>query len=227
MFKFVDRKQKFPLVIVPGWAFDYRVFDTLDLPYNYIFFRGESLDDFEDKLKEILAKNNISRISLLGWSQGAFAACDFACENPDTVEEVILIGTRKKYDKKALTDIKEYLKKNKKAYLYKFYRQCFSEDEEKSYRWFRESLLKNYLKQFSLPKLIRTLEQLGQAKIEPTRLKKLNRLTIVHGRNDLIAPVDEASNLADTLPQCRLIVFDKAGHLPFLRKDFRKRLYEC
>jgi len=226
MFKFSDGKYKDHLVVIGGWAFDYRIFDRMELPYNYIFFCGESTVDFEAELKKTLDKHNVNEISLLGWSQGAFTACDFAGKNPDLIKEIILAGARQQYEEEGLREIRKYLITNKRAYLYRFYRQCFSEIEEDSYQWFRDSLLKSYLKEMSLAQLISSLEQLGQAKIEPEALKKLRRIKIVHGSSDSIAPAAEAAQIAHSLPGSQLITFEKAGHLPFLRKDFKKRLYE-
>ena len=64
MFKFVDREKKDHLVIIPGWAFDYRIFASLDLPYNYFFFCDESMAGFEGELRKLLAENNIEKIVL-------------------------------------------------------------------------------------------------------------------------------------------------------------------
>ena len=84
MFKFVDRQKERFLVIMGGWAFDYRIFTGLDLPFNYIFSDGG-----QNGLKKNLKEKGIDKISLLGWSKGAFAACDFASDNADTIEEMI------------------------------------------------------------------------------------------------------------------------------------------
>ena len=70
------------------------------------------------------------------------------------------------------------------------------------------------------------LDCIGRAVIKQAALKNLKNIIIVHGRGDLIAPVEQAVELAGNLPQGRLIVFENAGHLPFLQKDFKKRLYE-
>ena len=226
MFKFVDRKKDDHLVLIPGWAFDYRIFAALDLPYNYFFFCDGSMTGFEGELKNILAKNNGQKISLLGWSQGAFAACDFACKNPDTIEEIILFSLRKRYEKEGLENIKEYLIRNRTAYLYKFYRECFCEDEKGLYCWFMNMFLKDYLDKMSLDGLIRDLDWLGHAEIHTHALKKLKRITVVHGRADIIAPIGQAADIANSLPQSRFITFEQTGHLPFLREDFKKRLYE-
>ncbi len=226
MFKFVDRKEKGHLVLIAGWAFDYRIFGTLDLPYNYFFFAGTSIANFEDELKKLLAENNIDKVSIFGWSQGAFAACDFAAGNPDTIEEIILAGVRKKYEKEGLADVRDALIKNTKPYLYKFYSRCFSENEKDAYRWFKNTFLKDYLEKMSSDQLIEGLERLEQTKIRPDSLKKLKHIKIVHGCDDSIAPIDDAVDIANRLPQSRFIAFEKTGHLPFLRKDFKRRLYE-
>jgi len=39
--RIVRGQEKRYMVLIGGWAFDYRVFNMLDLPYNYIFFDGE------------------------------------------------------------------------------------------------------------------------------------------------------------------------------------------
>lgn len=227
MFEIVDRKQQSWLMIFGGWAFDRRIFDTLDLPYNYIFFCGCSTADLRGWLKAIPAGYNIDKISLLGWSRGAQTACDFAAENPVTVEEIILVGARKKYEQEQVEKIKQYLKKNRAAFLYKFYRDCFCAQEKNVYRWFKDRLLKDYLDEMPLEELIDGLDRLGAIKMDLESLKKIKLIKIVHGFDDSIAPVNEAVELAASLPTAKFIGFENTGHLPFLRKDFKRRLYDC
>jgi pimeloyl-ACP methyl ester carboxylesterase len=226
MFKFVDRSQTDYLVLIPGWAFDYKIFATLDLPYNYFHFCDQYLANFEDKLKELLAHNNIKRISLFGWSQGAFAACNFASKNPSSVEELILVSARKKYEPKNLQNIKKYISKNKAAYLYSFYRECFCKNEKDHFCWLKNTLLKDYLGTISSSHLVANLDYLSQLQIQPELIKKLERVKLVHGTEDKIAPINEAADIANALPQAQFICFEHTGHLPFLQKDFSKRLYE-
>lgn len=226
MFRFVDRNEKKHLVLIPGWAFDYRIFATVDLPYNYLFFDDKSILNFDYELKKSLLENGIEKISLLGWSQGAFAACNFACRNQDIIEELILIGMRKKYEKKTLEKIKGYLLRNSKAYLRKFYKECFCEDEKKHYDWFKAAFLKDYLEIMCSERLIGDLEQLWQVQMQPKLLKKIELIKIVHGQKDMIAPVSQAADIANSLPHARFIAFEKTGHLPFLHEDFRRRLCE-
>jgi len=224
MFRFVDRKKKEHLAFIPGWGFDGRVFANLDLPYNYYFFDDADITKFEDELKKILPENNIERISIFGWSQGAFEACNFASKNPGIVEEIILVSVRKRYEKENLNYIKKHILKNRTAFMCKFYRQCFCAEDQ--YSWFKIALLKDYLDKMSTEMLVEGLDWLGQVEIRPELLKGLKCIKIIHGKEDKVAPVEEAVWIANSLPQAELITFEEAGHLPFLQPGFEKRLYE-
>jgi pimeloyl-ACP methyl ester carboxylesterase len=223
MFEFVNRGYEKRLFIIGGWAFDRRVFAQLNLPYDYFFFDGAAAESI-GSLEELLEKNKTKKISLLGWSAGAFAVCQFAGRWAQVVDEIILIGLRERYDRQGLEKIKELLQQNRRAYLQGFYRQCFSKAQLQ--RWFRKTLLNDYLEKMTTKKLISDLDWLGSVKIETDNLKKIKSVTIVHGAADKIAPPCQAKQIAESLPGARLVVFEKTGHLPFLHEDFEKRLYE-
>jgi pimeloyl-ACP methyl ester carboxylesterase len=226
MFKFADRNKKQYLVLVAGWAFDCRIFNGLDLPYNYCFFEGDSIASFEDQMKKLLQEKAIEKISIFGFSQGAFAASLFAATNPDKVSELILVGLRKKYDEKDLENIKNYLAKNPSAFLYSFYKDCFCQEEKEAYLLFKRTLLKDYLAHPSTAQLTEALNWLSRVEITQQSLEKIKKIKIVHGTEDAIAPILEAADIARSLPQARFIAFEETGHLPFLRNDFKRRLYD-
>jgi pimeloyl-ACP methyl ester carboxylesterase len=226
MFKFAERNEKQYLVLVAGWAFDCRIFNGLDLPYNYCFFEGDSIVSFEGHLKKLMQEKNLEKISIFGFSQGAFAASLFAAANPHKVCELILVGLRKKYDKKTLESIKNYLVKNPSTFLYSFYKDCFCRQERKTYLLFKKTLLKDYLAHLSPGRLAKALDWLSRVEITPQSLEKIKKIKIVHGTEDAIAPVSEAADIARSLPQAKFIAFEETGHLPFLRDDFKRRLYD-
>lgn len=225
MFEFIDRNEKESIVLIPGWAFDYRIFKSLDLKYNYFLYGGKSITGFEAELKEILTRNNIDKISLFGWSQGAFTACDFACRNSGIVDELILISVKRKYERESLEKIKKYLRKNKAAYLYKFYAECFHKEENSYQSWFKRNLLKDYLREMEAEDLIEGLEVLSQDEIKPEFLSDIKKIKIIHGRNDNITPISGALDIKKGLPWAELIVLENTGHIPFLRKNFGEHLY--
>lgn len=225
MLRFVDNHAAKHLVMVPGWAFDHRIFAAVDLPYNYHVFDGPSISSLVDEVKELASKLNVERVSLLGWSKGGFAVCEFAGRNPELVEELLLVSVRRKYDKKELVGMQNNLKKNRTACLKQFYRRCFAKEEMARYQWFKNTLLKDYLETMPMEQLARELDWLGQVEIHPEDLKRIETVKFIHGTADAIAPVEQTRALANSLPQAELIAFEQTGHAPFLRDDFKRRVY--
>ena len=75
-------------------------------------------------------------------------------------------------------------------------------------------------------KLIGDLEWLGQAEIRPEGLGQIEKVRFAHGTGDAIAPIEQAMKLVDSRAHARLITFEQTGHLPFLRDDFTRCVYE-
>lgn len=224
-FKLLDRGFKDTIVLIPGWASDYRIFLNLDLNYNYLLPVNFSIPGFKKALLEFLNKKSIDRVSLFGWSLGGYLAQDFAKEFPDRVDELILSGIRKKFERAALKEAGARLRKNKWAYLYKFYHQCFSKDERKELGWFKKHLLMRYLKEMKLEDLIYGLDYLSQSRIHPESLAPLKKIRFFHGRQDKIAPFKEVADIKSCLPQAKLVCMPQAGHIPFLNRDFKNKFY--
>jgi pimeloyl-[acyl-carrier protein] methyl ester esterase len=194
------------IVLIPGWATDCRIFKAV-----------ESSKIFKEKPAD--------KISLLGWSLGGFMAAEFASKHPDTIDELILVSIRTKYDPAGLADIKQLLMKDKKAYLYKFYLESFSKEDKEGLAWFKKNLLKSYLQDTKTEDLIRGLDYLSQASIDPERLRQVEKIRIFHGTEDTIAPLGEAEEIGLRLPQAEFIKITGAGHCPFLNRDFRDTFY--
>ena len=223
MVELIDKGQKRTMALLAGWAFDYRIFDTLELPYNRIVIDRPD-KDFHRHLCEVMDRHAIATVSLLGWSQGAFRACAFAEQYPQRVDELILTGARGRYDPEGLAQVQQHLRANARAYLYQFYKACFSGQHD-DYRWFKATLLKDYLAAMDTETLIADLHWLGQTKIDPEALRAVKNITVVHGQHDAIAPIDAAVELSRAIPSCRYIMLD-AGHLPFLHPEFSRGLHE-
>ncbi|UCD51168.1 MAG: hypothetical protein JSW27_00780 [Phycisphaerales bacterium] len=225
MLRSVNKHAANHLVIVPGWAFDHRIFSGLDLPFNYHLFCGPSLSDLEDEVLELVSRLGSEKISLLGWSKGAFAGCAFARRHPEVVDELLLIGAREKYDTQELEAMRVSLQKNRAACLKRFYRQCFCREEMEQYQWFKDTLLADYLETLPMEELVRELAWLGRVEIRPADLRRIATVKFIHGTADAIAPVERAAALAAAVPQSELIAFEQTGHAPFLRDDFKRRIY--
>lgn len=225
MFNFVNRGKDQNLVLIRGWGFDHQIFSELNLDYNYFLYTGE-LKNFDAALPALLSAKKLSTISLLGWSHGAFVAANFAGQNPELVDETILISLRQKYSPAEIESTRKNLKQNQRAFLIKFYKECFAPEEKSAFKWFKQKLMPNYLSA-DKNKLLQSLAQLEKETANPNVLNKIKKLILVHGKSDRIAPVAEAVDVAKNLPRATVIVFENTGHLPFLAKDFKERLYNA
>ncbi|GEM_PF-612767 len=244
--KFIDRGFKENIVLIPGWAADWRIFSGLDLNYNYLLPVEFTAFNFERELIEQLNKLSLDKISLFGWSMGGFMAAGFAVNNPQRVGELILLSIRQKYESAQLKEIESKLQAGKNAYLYKFYLACFSEYDKEGLAWFKKNIFKSYLKEMELNSLIEGLRYLSEAEINLEPLAVLKKVRIFHGAQDKIVPFppdllrkskrgdkkicSEAALLKSYLPLnkfswAEFICMPETGHIPFLNHKFRQSFY--
>lgn len=223
-FKLFDRGFKNTIILIPGWATDYRIFTTLNLKkYNYLLPVELCPFSFKKDLCELLNEKFLDKILLFGWSMGGFLAADFALSYPYRIDELVLLGIRKKFDSALLKEIEAKLKKNKSAYLYKFYLDCFSKNDKEGLIWFKKHLLKDYIDKMELGNLLKGLDYLSAAQINPESLTKIEKIKIFHGEEDRIAPLDEAREIKSYLPQAKFICIPAAGHISFLNLQFKDK----
>ncbi|MCK4916986.1 MAG: alpha/beta hydrolase [Candidatus Omnitrophica bacterium] len=223
IFNYIDRNYKKTIVLFPGWASDYRIFNLLDLEYNYLLPIKLNPFLFENFLFEEIKKNKLKKISILGWSLGGSLAVEFALKYPDCINELILVSIRVKYSEQVISQIKKYLRKNKKIFLYSFYNQCFFDKD--SGKWFKENLLKSYCEDLVLSDLLEGLDYLKKEELNFKKLKGVKKIKIIHGEQDNIAPIEEARGISNQLSNSKFISIKGGGHMPFFEDDFSKYVF--
>jgi len=224
-FEFRNRGFKDTLVLIPGWATDWRIFDRLELDYNYLLPTKLYTSDFNQQLLSRMEKLKINKVSVLGFSLGGFLATEFISSHPEKITKLILAGVRKRYDPRLLENIKHEIKLDRRPWLYKFYLNCFSRADTCGREWFRKNLLKDYLDKSSSDELIRGLDYLAGQELNLKILAKAKDLRIFHGSADLIAPLKEALEIKTDLPQAKFTLLTDRGHLFFLSGNFRESFY--
>ncbi|MCP4456237.1 MAG: alpha/beta fold hydrolase, partial [Planctomycetes bacterium] len=208
-----DRGYDRTLLLVPGWGFDERIFERLSLPYNYLFYPGCDIAELEEA---VLAGGH-EAMDMLGWSQGGVALAGLACRHPDLVRQLILVSVRAAYPSETLDEIRSLLTRSHTTYLKCFYKACLGQAD---LPWFKQTLQKDYLAKFMLVDLISGLDWLGQVRLDVAALKDIASVTLVHGAEDQVAPVQEARTLAAQLPQARYCEVSEAAHAVFLNSTF-------
>ncbi len=225
MFKTTNCEKKAELVIVSGWGFDWRPFAAVELPLGSAYFVGETPQEFGAALCRWLPTQGRKSISLLGWSMGAYAVADFAVNHPDMVDQLTLVAARCRYLPGDIEHVRTLVHTKRKAFLRKFYRNCFSAGEERTYEWFRNCLLPGYLEEMTTERLNRGLDWLSETRLDTGSLQTLSNLVLVNGTADRIVPPEEVDELAQAIPGAKMVLLEDAGHLPFLRKEFVEQVY--
>jgi pimeloyl-ACP methyl ester carboxylesterase len=217
-FNFVDRGFKKNILLIPGWATDWRIFERLDIPFNYLLLKRVSPSEAKKIINHIPNELRKTGISILGWSMGGFIAADLIIENPNVFEKIVLVSMRQRYDANGIEHIRACLKRNARAYLHSFYSRLFSQDEKENKEWFK-GLSKKYLEDIGSLYLLEGLDYLSNIVLKTGLLNNPN-VTFIHGENDSIAPIEEAALAISRAPLTRAIFIKGACHLPFLRKEF-------
>ncbi|MFH1594290.1 MAG: alpha/beta hydrolase [Candidatus Omnitrophota bacterium] len=222
-FKYIDRNKKRTMVLVPGWATDHRIFDFLDIDFNYLLPTLCYPRDFETELLNALREYKLEKVSILGFSMGGFVSAKFAARHAGLIETLIFVGIRRRFRTDKIEEIRGLLLKNKRAFLYKFYLECFAGKE--SLMLFKRTFLKSYCEEMEIDHLLMTLDYLKSAEIEPETLLGIKSIKIIHGEEDKIAPLNEANWIRERLPKAEFIALKGEGHIPFLNKEFSKSIW--
>ena len=213
-FKYIDRNKKKDIILLPGWATDIRVFDNIDIDYNYFLPLDFKPQDFERECLKLLDETSKQNISLYGWSLGGYVAADFTVKHPGLVDELFLVSVKEAYKKESVDKVKGCLDESRKAYLYKFYHECFSENEKEKLKWFKDNLIRDYMEKFDLGILFRDLQYFLDTPIDLKALKDRD-VKVIFGMKDKIVPVQEIISLKENLPRAMICFVNNAGHMPF------------
>lgn len=223
-FEFIPRGFSDTAVLIPGWASDCRIFAPLNLPYNYLLPVRINFSDFQKELLEALEKSSLPKVHLLGWSLGVFLAMEFATKNPLRVKGLFLLSIAKEFDPNLLKEIEPKLKKNKRAYLYKFYQDCFSPEDKTGCCWFKKNLLRDYIESMKLDDLISGLDYLSHARLMPKDASGIDKVRIFHGEKDRIMSFVDATSIKSEFKEAEFLALSDIGHICFLNSPFKEQL---
>ena len=204
MLEFIDRGYPETMLLVPGWAFDGRIFEPLDLPYNYLMADSAEIGSLETQVLQFIETHDQTALTMLGWSQGGIALSKLAGRFPEKVSQLILVSVRQQYPQAGLREIQGLLERSRATYLKCFYKACFAGADRTIETWFKATLLADYLETFTSTALMKGLDWLAQVRIDPEDLRRVSCVTFVHGADDTIAPIQEAESLAAQVPCLRL-----------------------
>ncbi len=210
--QWISRGDGRPLVLVTGWAMDYRIF--LDIPTDRPVMIIDTYDPFlfPEFLAQLFQKEGILEADLMGFSMGGYAVLQFVRHYPQYDHQMILIGLRPRYP---VSELRFFLKKLELGkivpLLQGFYQSAVAESD---YQSFANRVLPDYLTTFSGDDLTRGIRYLADfGHLDDIQSLPLSCLTFVHGRHDKIAPFSELElyfQMSGLSPL--LVCLEDAGH---------------
>ncbi|MCK4604332.1 MAG: alpha/beta hydrolase [Deltaproteobacteria bacterium] len=218
VFELIHRGHERSLVLIPGWGFCSDIFSSLNLSYDYILPKGPVYRDISTELHDFLLSMDIAKVSILGWSLGAYVALDFQAGYSDMVETVYVISLRRAFDHEEILSQLKALEADPVVALKQFYRRCFL-GQSADYHWFSNALEESSIRQWDMPGLRKGLIYLN-GKTEDLSKCAGTQLRIFHGERDVIAPLDK---VPEPPPGVAIDVIPGTGHLPFLSSEFKRR----
>lgn len=234
------------LVLLHGWAMHSGVWDSVAEPLSQRFRlhrvdlpgHGDSREcalDSLEQMTEVVERHLPDRYSVCGWSLGGQVAMRLAMRTPERVQQLVLVAATPCFVKHAdwpwgmdaatLTLFMENLARDYTQTLHRFLtlQVSGSEDQTRVLARLRHSVLQSPSPELATLQAGLRILQTSDLRAELNQIKQ--PVLLIHGRNDVIAPVGAAEWMQQQLPQARLTLFPHCGHAPFL--SFPEQFVSC
>jgi len=208
------------MVLLPGWATDGRIFEGVFPGVPAVTTGPLRPEGFAARLAAFLDRVARRPVTVVGWSLGGFLAAEVAREYPDRVRRVVLVGIRREYPEGDVAAVLRSLSTVPGGTLSGFYARCFYPSQMPAYRRFRSGLQDAYLREMDVGVLREGLSYLAGEKLSGGTLPACP-VAIVHGEDDVIAPLAEAEGVARECGNATFHPLPGAAHAAFLADGFR------
>ncbi len=193
--------------------------------------RGVGLSDWNAKeitferlvtdLEAVIAASGVSEFALLGISQGAAVAIDYAVRNPDRVTHLILWGGFSRgrckrgnpedvAESEAFTTlIRQGWGKENSPFRQMFAALYLPEANDEQIRWWTDM----QRVATSPDNAARLREEIDNLDVSDQLSKIQTPTLILHSEREAVAPISEARFMAARIPDARFVSLDSANHL--------------
>jgi pimeloyl-ACP methyl ester carboxylesterase/DNA-binding CsgD family transcriptional regulator len=177
-----------------------------------------SLSTWVGDLEAVVDAAGLDRFALLGVSQGAAIAVDYAAAHPDRVTDLVLYGgfargrrlRGQTDDECALTSaIRAGWSKDDPTFRRLFSMLFIPHGTPEQMEWY-ENLLRSST---TAETAIRLFEARGDLDVRGVAPQVRARTLVVHARDDRVVPVEEGRLLAALIPDARLTLLESSNHI--------------
>jgi pimeloyl-ACP methyl ester carboxylesterase/DNA-binding CsgD family transcriptional regulator len=177
-----------------------------------------SLEAWVGDLEAVVDAAGLDRFALLGVSQGAAIAVDYAVAHPERVTDLVLYGgfargrrfRGQAEEECALTSaIRAGWTKDDPTFRRLFSMLFIPEGTPAQMAWYEELLRTST----TADTAVRLFEARGELDVRDQAPEVRARTLVVHARDDRVVPVDEGRLLATLIPDARLILLESSNHI--------------
>lgn len=172
-----------------------------------------TFDNLVDDLFAVMDAFGVERGVIAAESSGALTALTAALTRPDRVSHLVIVDGL--YDTEPpsgadLSDWQQYLLTSYEAWVAQFVADCTPEPDSEHLRaWGRKILVRvtpeDAVALSNAVPVVGIRRRLGEVE-QPT--------LVIHGRLDALVPVEQAEQLATSIPISELTIFEDTGHVP-------------
>jgi len=170
-----------------------------------------TLELLVNDLFRVLDALKVTSCVLAGESSGAFVVLEAALRQPERFNGLVLVDGRYQGGKSpGASRFIEGCKTNFAATMEAFVNACTPEEDcAAERRWGKQIVMRS-----DGPSAVQLMECLEPVQLEH-RINQIQLPTLlIHGSRDVITPVASSQNLAQMLPESKLVIIEGAGHVP-------------
>jgi pimeloyl-ACP methyl ester carboxylesterase/DNA-binding CsgD family transcriptional regulator len=177
-----------------------------------------SLESWVGDLEAVVDAAGLDRFALLGVSQGAAIAVDYAVAHPERVTDLVLYGGfahgrrlrgQTEQDDAVIASIRAGWTRVDPTYRHVFSALFLPDGTPEQKAWYE-----NLLRVSTSPETaVRLFEARGWLDVRDRAREVRARTLVVHARDDRVVPVEEGRLLAALIPDARLVLLESANHI--------------
>ena len=176
-----------------------------------------TFDNLVDDLFAVMDAYGVERGAIAAESSGALTALTAALARPDRVSHLVIVDGLYHSEPSSgpgLDDWQRYLLTSYGAWATQFVDDCTPEPDSDHIKAWGHKILNRVAPEDA----VALSNASPDVDIRPRLPEILHPTLVIHGRLDVPVPLEHAQQLAESIPNAELVIFEDAGHVPSMTR---------